>query len=98
MNVSPPHVGHPVERLQAKLEPHPDGVRMRISVEGYDETRGWCTIGSIDFPLHQLPLLEQALAEIKALQHTDAASKIIAFPGVYHRRPGAGTGSSKLKG
>ncbi len=83
MSMPTQHAGHPAERIQAELQHDSTGTRVRISVEGYDEARGWCAIGSIDFPLHELPLLEQALVEMRAgaKSSTKVPTNIIPFPG-----------------
>ncbi len=89
MSMPPQEAGPPAERIQVEWEHHSTGNRVRISVEGYDEIRGWCNIGSIDFPLHELPLLEQALAELRAGSKSSrgVASNIIPFPGAgTHRK------------
>ncbi len=83
MSMSPPRGSLPSERIQVELEHDRAELRVRIWVEGYDEQRGWCPIGSISFPQHQLPLLEQALADMKSGPRHDATAtaKIIPFPG-----------------
>ena len=56
-----------VQRVQAELEPcRNGGKRVKIRVENYDERLGWYTSGSLTLPLHQLPLLEQALADMRS--------------------------------
>ena len=59
-------------------------------MECYDETRGWCLVNSISLPLNQLPLLEQALEELRrgsrAAEPCDR--KIIPFPGTHRSHGG----------
>ena len=78
-----PGTGQPVERIQAELEQDPNGTRVRIFVEEYHEPRGWCLIGSISLPLSELPLLEQALQDMRAGTSSEEPEdcKIIPFPG-----------------
>jgi len=71
------------QRLRVEMEPHPDGERVKIRVENHEERLGWYTAGSLVLPLHQLPLLEQAIESMRKRAAADEASgeKIIPFPG-----------------
>lgn len=70
------------QRIQVDMESHPAGRCVRIRVEHYDERLGWYSSGSLRLPLHQLPLLEQAIGDMRRDRSEDALSaKIIPFPG-----------------
>jgi len=77
------------QRIQVEIEPvladgHPFDKRVKIRVENYDEFLGWYPSGSLTLALHQLPLLEQAIGEMRAGNTDDVpfADKIIPFPGL----------------
>ena len=77
------------QRIQVEIEPisvggQPCDKRVKIRVENYDETLGWYPSGSLTLALHQLPLLEQAISEMRAGTADDVpfADKIIPFPGL----------------
>jgi hypothetical protein len=58
---------------------------VRISLERHDDVLGWYTAGSMCIPLCQLPVLQQALDEMSALEclacpEKTCARKIIPFP------------------
>ena len=69
---------------------HPAGRRVKIRVESFDENLGWYTSGSLSLPIHQLPLLEQALSALGAEDDSETRSdeKVIAFPGLITRPTG----------
>jgi hypothetical protein len=71
------------ERVTTQMELMPDGSRrVKIRVEGYDEKLGWYSSGSVAIALEQLPLLEQALAEMRAAERNREphVCEIIPFP------------------
>jgi hypothetical protein len=72
-----------VQRIRVELETNRDGRRVKIRVESHDDRLGWYTAGSLAVPLSQLPLLEQAVAEMRSCQSADEAEpdNIIPFPG-----------------
>lgn len=72
------------QRFQAELDTRLPEKRVNIRVENYDESRGWYTSSSLTFPLHQLPLMEQALVELRRQEFCDESSscRIIPFPGL----------------
>jgi hypothetical protein len=72
------------QRIQIEMERHQHGKLVKIRVEHHDERLGWYTSGSLSLPLHQLPLLEQAVADMRAYEHSEKAlsDKIIQFPGL----------------
>jgi len=77
------------QRIQAEIEPISVDVQacdkcVKIRVENYDEILGWYPCGSLTLALHQLPLLEQAISEMRAGTADDVpfADKIIPFPGL----------------
>jgi hypothetical protein len=57
---------------------------VKITVERHDDMLGWYSAGSLSIPLCQLPVLEQALAELSRSQctscETACSRKIIPFP------------------
>lgn len=57
---------------------------VKITVERHDDILGWYSAGSLSIPLCQLPVLEQALAELSRSQcincETACSRKIIPFP------------------
>ncbi len=59
---------------------------VKIIVERYDEGLGWYQAGALTVPLHQLPLLQQALGEFsvtdchESCDGQNCPSKIICFP------------------
>jgi len=58
---------------------------VRISLERHDDALGWYTAGSMCIPLCQLPVLQQALDEMSALEclactEKTCSRKIIPFP------------------
>jgi len=67
----------PIQRVQVEMERQP-GNRVKIRVENYDEQLEWYTAGSLSLPMHQIPLLEQALERLRAQEL--AEDKIIPFP------------------
>lgn len=69
------------QRVQVEIEPHQSGKRVKIRLENYDVQLGWYPAGSLSLALHQLPLLEQAVAEMRACKFSEDTDKIISFPG-----------------
>jgi hypothetical protein len=70
------------QRVQVELERHALGKRVRIRLESYDQGLGWYTSGSLIVPLHQLPLLEQAVDEMRRTPQEEEFADIIPFPGM----------------
>ena len=70
----------PIQRIQVTLEPRD---RAKICLESYDDNLGWYTAASLSIPLHQLPLLEQAIERMRLESSalSGPAEKIIPFPG-----------------
>ncbi len=58
------------------------GRRVKIEVENHDPVLGWYTSGALALPLEQLPILEQAVDEIRRCPDTEQYGKIIPFPGI----------------
>ena len=79
-----------IQRVQLETEEHPAGRRVKIRVESFDENLGWYSSGSLSLPIHQLPLLEQALSAMGAEDQSEycADEKVIAFPGLMTRPVG----------
>ncbi|ODU24863.1 MAG: hypothetical protein ABS95_01345 [Verrucomicrobia bacterium SCN 57-15] len=78
------------QRVRVEMESLPVGRRVKIRVENYEERLGWYTAGSLSLPLHQLPLLEQAVAEMRACEsfQEDLSDKIIPIPESAFRNAG----------
>ena len=70
------------QRVQVQMERHPQGKRVKIRVESYDAGLGWYTAGALTVPLHQLPLLEQAVEDMRRVTLDDDFAEIIPFPGI----------------
>jgi hypothetical protein len=70
------------QRVQVQMERHPQGKRVKIRVESYDAGLGWYTAGCVTVPLHQLPLVEQAIEDMRHLSTDDEFADIIPFPGM----------------
>ena len=70
------------QRVQVQMERHPQGKRVKIRVESYDAGLGWYTAGALTVPLHQLPLLEQAVEDMRRVDTADEFADIIPFPGM----------------
>ena len=70
------------QRVQVQMERHPQGKRVKIRVESYDDGLGWYTAGSLTVPLHQLPLLEQAVDDMRKISQEEEFAEIIPFPGL----------------
>jgi hypothetical protein len=70
------------QRIQVDMEPHGLAKLVKIRIEHYDPRLGWYTSGSLSLPVHQLPLLEQAIAEMRACASSEASpgENIIPFP------------------
>jgi hypothetical protein len=69
------------QRIQVELDRHVSGKRVKIRVENYDSGLGWYSSGSLTVPLHQLPLLEQAIEAMRSVDPQDDYADIIPFPG-----------------
>jgi hypothetical protein len=75
------------QRMNVDLDSEGGARVYRITLERYDESLGWYTAGSLCIPLHQLPLLQQALTELGTVNRanestqTTAGDNIIRFPG-----------------
>ena len=67
------------QRIQVELQTRPEGKEVRIRLESYDTGLGWYSSGSLTLPLHQLPLLEQAIADMRNEPPLETA-EIIPFP------------------
>ena len=81
MPVQQSNVSSPIQRIQVTVEPTR---RAKICLESYDDNLGWYTAASLSIPLHQLPLLEQAIERIRVEnppQRQPTTGNIIPFPG-----------------
>jgi hypothetical protein len=70
------------QRVQVSLERTSAGKRVKIEVESHDNGLGWYTSGTLALPLHELPLLEQALEAMRRgpADNDEEYGKIIPFP------------------
>lgn len=68
------------QRIQVEME---NNRMVKIRVESHDSNLGWYTSASLNLPLHQLALLEQAIEEMR--RGNDAVESgegnIVPFPG-----------------
>jgi len=64
------------------MQLHPQGKRVKIRVESYDNGLGWYTAGCVTVPLHQLPLVQQAIDDMRKISTEDEFADIIPFPGM----------------
>lgn len=73
-----------VQRIQATVEGQPEARCLKICIENYDQGLGWYSGGSLTIPLHQVPLLEQAIqmARAECPEPSDGSSTIVPFPGL----------------
>ena len=71
------------QRVQVEFESDALGKRVKILLENHDHRLGWYSAGSLSLALHQLPLLEQAIEEMRRCAASDEApaDNIIPFPG-----------------
>jgi hypothetical protein len=76
------------QRVRVEMESHPTGKHVKIRVENYEERLGWYTAGSLSLPLHQLPLLEQAVADMRSCEASEEENKIIPIPESLFRAAG----------
>jgi len=63
------------------MEVQPAGKVVKIRLESHDERLGWYSSGALSIPLHQLPLLEQAIVDMRAFPAEPEYATIIPFPG-----------------
>ena len=70
------------QRVHVEIEPHHAGKCLKIRVESYDAGLGWYTAGCVTVPLHQLPLVEQAIDAMRHISTEDEFANIIPFPGM----------------
>ena len=54
-----------VQRIQVGLQGHGPAARLKICLQNHHESLGWYTAGCLSIPLHQVPLLEQALDRVR---------------------------------
>jgi hypothetical protein len=79
VTVNTPNSPDGPQRVAVELEPSTCGKRIRIRLENYDANLGWYPSASVTLPLHQLPILEQAIAEMR---QQEWSCEIIPFPGI----------------
>jgi hypothetical protein len=71
--------GH-AQRVQVSMHRTSLGSRVKIEVESFDPVLGWYTSGSVALPLEELPLLEQAIEDMRRAPE-ESYGEIIPFPG-----------------
>jgi hypothetical protein len=76
------------QRIRVEMESHPEGKRVKIRVEHLEERLGWYTARSLSLPIHQLPLLEQAVAEMRSCEASEQDDKIVFVPESMFRNVG----------
>lgn len=89
MHISEPNPEPQCQRIQVTWEGERHTAReprLKIVLESHDVSLGWYTAASLAMPLHQLPLLEQALEDMRSARGSERAgvmdgSNIIPFPG-----------------
>jgi len=70
------------ERIQVEFDTATEGKRVKIRLESHDANLGWYSCGSLTLPIQQLPLLEQAIADLRSARQSESEEcKIIPFPG-----------------
>ena len=73
------------QRIDVELDRSGVQEQVKIRIESFDENLGWYTAGSIRLPLHQLPLLEQAIEQMRRREFEEDEGKVLPFPGVETR-------------
>jgi hypothetical protein len=74
------------QRIDVVKQGHGEDAQLKISIERFDECLGWYLAGGLSIPIHQVPLLQQALEQMKSVGCADCvetacpAKKIIPFP------------------
>jgi len=77
-----------MESFKSELAPQSKRVRVaredegvKISLDSHEAFLGWYTAASLSIPLHQVPLLEQALVRMRDRRLCGCQeNKIISFP------------------
>ena len=84
MQLEPSEPSAQCQRIQVTLETSENSKRMKISLESHDQSLGWYRAASLSIPLHQLPLLEQAINRMRTIEPAEkpTGAKIIPFPGL----------------
>lgn len=75
-------IAEPTQRVLVEMDCRACGKRVKIRVENHDEGLGWYTSGTLTLPLNELPLLEQAIAEMRREPVETEYAEIIPFPGM----------------
>lgn len=72
------------QRIQVAKETQGEDTVLKILLERFDVVLGWYSAGALTIPLHQLPLLQQALEEMDCVDcdqcRDKCRGKIISFP------------------
>lgn len=77
-----PNISNRSQRVRADVV-QSDGLRqVKIRLETFDDKLGWYSSGSVTLGMEQLPLLEQAIAEMRSFERNRTAHvcEIIPFP------------------
>ena len=73
-----------IQRVQVDVEGAEGAGRIKISLENHDPGLGWYAAASLIVPLHQLPLLQQALDTLSRQREGSGpeSATIVPFPGL----------------
>jgi hypothetical protein len=87
MTLTQPERQAQLQRIKVEIESRNLERGVKIRLENHDQSLGWYTAGSLALPLHQLPLLEQAIEEMRRQEASAEAcsEKIILFPSLSER-------------
>jgi hypothetical protein len=86
MNSPQPKTFQECQRIDVVKQGQGVDAQLKISIERFDECLGWYLAGGLTIPIHQVPLLQQALEEMKSAACAECvgsecpAKKIIPFP------------------
>jgi hypothetical protein len=69
------------ERIQVTIDTTDASRRIKICLESHEPCLGWYRAASLSIPLHQLPLLEQALESMRTLDAAEAPVSEKIIPG-----------------
>jgi hypothetical protein len=80
--VAESHISPRSERVQVAMEEGGGSRRVKIRIESFDEKLGWYSSGALTLGLEQLPLVEQAIAEMRQIERArqQTTCEIIPFP------------------
>ena len=84
MQLEPLELPVQCQRIDVTLETSAGSKRMKIFLESHDPSLGWYRAASLSIPLHQLPLLQQAIDRMRTIEPAEkpTGARIIPFPGL----------------